>query len=200
MSQQESVVANRGPRKGSVGLLEDAAGYDALGWFTAEFPTVDTQTGIPRGFLVETRFDGTVQSAGCLGAVFEPGGDSLTVRLGQSARWSMGGQPFGQKSRLGSNLLAGLPVEYARGAFAGMIDTAMTLSLPSGRITVSAGAYDPIDSSPMSFKVTGGLLMWVICEHQSLADITGESISAQLAKWSGDAYRSTSEGMQTRLR
>lgn len=158
--------------------------------FIATLPFVDHGRGSARRAVVETRKNyGGFSAAACLGGRFDPGGDSLIIQLADMSLPIPAELDFRVTSDLGSDLVAGLPREYARGAFVGLVDAAMSLPLPAGRLRVDIAAHDERDSSPMAFKMVAGLLMWVLCANDSVHDLADVAVTEQLAKWTGDTYR-----------
>jgi hypothetical protein len=158
--------------------------------FLATLPFVDHGGGSARSAVVETRKNyGGFSAAACLGGRFDPGGETLVVELVDMSRPLPAGGDLQVTSDLGSNLVPGLPREYARGAFIGLVDAAMFLPLPSGRLRVDIAAHDERDSSLMAFKMVAGLLMWVLCAHDSVDEVSDGTVLDQLAKWTGDTYR-----------
>ena len=80
----------------------------------------------------------------------------------------------------------GLPYELARGALAGVVDIAKSVDLSPGELTVTFAAYDPIESSIMSFKIAGGLLLWAFMQEPN--QLTQDHLKIFWDRWSSNNF------------
>jgi hypothetical protein len=74
--------------------------------------------------------------------------------------------------------VAGLALEFARGAISGL--ARCSAALPPGYLTVAAGAYDEVDSSFRSFEYAAWLLRSVFSATLMREPVTTDSLDAAL--------------------
>jgi hypothetical protein len=178
--------------KGGVAVSDAGDGLPATGRrpFSANMPFADPGSGVTRKAVVEIRINhGGSRSAACLGGRFDAGGDEFILELADMSEPATSVPAFRMVSDLGSDLIVGLPTEYVSGAFVGLVDAATILPLPSGRLRVDIAAHDLTDSSLMAFRLTAGLLTWVLCANESVDEITSAGLDEQLSTWRAETFR-----------
>lgn len=162
--------------------------FDARTWLRAELPLERRRSegALPNGarsLMTEVHLS---RPYAALGGTFTPGSDALIIRVGSTGDWEPDGRAPSGGLRHPGALLAGLPHELALGALAGMLNAGTSVDLVPGELTVDLAAYDPIESSIMSFKVAGGLLLWALMQDTST--LSRDALAATWDRWSGSQF------------
>jgi hypothetical protein len=167
----------------TISVADPKARFQPAGWFTAEIPVDSSPLQGSRSLMAEVNM---ARPYGCVGGTLEPGEDRLTIRVAHSGSWQRDGIRYEGSSARQAKLLVGLPDECAFGAFVGIVDAAKSLPLASGVLTVDFAVNDPIESSLMSFKMAGGLLLWALLQVPD--ELDEERLSWYWEKWSREFY------------
>jgi len=83
---------------------------------------------------------------------------------------------------LGSDIVAGLPDEFAQAVVDGLVRYAPYLNR-SGILRVFGGGFDEVDSSEFAFERAAGLLKWSLLGLTS--ECTAEDLSNFVSDWNG---------------
>lgn len=160
----------------------DAALYSfkPAGWLEREHSTNRRFPRPPVHATVEIR--GSVSPIGrqaLVGGSFAPDdGPLLRVRIAHSGQCERM-KPIPCNGLLGRPLLLGLPEEFASGVEATL--TSNPHGIHAGCLTVSAGAYDDVSSSQVSFGLATELLKWILLTRNPAA-VTADDLATRWRK------------------
>ena len=154
--------------------------FEPVGWLEREQPT---SRRFPRPRVCATvEIRGGVSAAGrqaLVGGSFAPDdGRALRVRIAHSGQCERI-ERVPCNGLLGRPLLLGLPEEFASGVEATLVSDPR--GIQAGCVTVSAGAYDGVGSSQVSFSLATELLKWILLTRDPDA-VTADDLAARWRK------------------
>jgi hypothetical protein len=154
--------------------------FEPAGWLEREHPT---NRRFPRPQVCATvEIRGSVSPVGrqaLVGGSFAPDdGSALRVRIAHSGQCERI-ERIPCTGLLGRPLRLGLPEEFASGVEATLMSDPH--GIQAGCLTVSAGAYDDVGSSQVSFSLAAELLKWLLLTRDPGA-VTADELAARWRK------------------
>ena len=138
---------------------ESSAAFQIAEWLTWSSPLSSISLVPSVRFVVEIyRPLGGRNSRALLGGELSEAKD-LSVRVAQSSPIGAGGEAS-CRSRLGRDLVAGLPPEFAEAVLKSLVRCLPVLG--SGAVVIDRAGYDDVDSSPSAFEHAATLLLGLL--------------------------------------
>jgi hypothetical protein len=166
----------------AVSDVTESASFDPTGWLRSSTSSGPAAAHLPAASVMTEvmRASGGMLPRALVGGHFHAGGSELRLEVGSTGDLTLGANQR-CPSRLGSPLVAGLPVEFAQPLLDGL--TKWSSLLPPGVLRVDYAAYDEVESSAVAFEHAGRALSWAMSALISGADLTNENVAGLLESW-----------------
>lgn len=163
--------------------VEPTAQFDTDRWLRLSARAASASASASASVTVEVLRSGSgVAPRALVGGTFQPQGSGLVIEVGSTGGLTEGA-PRACESSFDRPLVVGLPEEFAQAALDGLARVVDALTLPPGVLTICAGGYDEVDSSPLAFERAAGAVGWVLQEIYTPNGLQVSNLTEMIGVW-----------------